>query len=184
MPRSPRVAALRALPPDEAWREICAASEPELVATWLELFRRSFDLAAYADAREHAAQAAAGLGGMSVGEWLATRGVTLDTSARPSTFGTATVRAWYDERTSRVVVFSSSLDAVLRALRLCGSGVGETQVRDAIAAHEAFHALHPRCPGRLAEMAAHLFAGSVSGLGRFAGVIDVVHALSARWPEG
>ena len=176
-----RISRLRAMPAHEAWSALHGGGEEALVATWLELYQRTFDPERLAAARAVAEPAAAALGAKPVQPWLVSRGVAVATSTFPSTFGTATVRAHLDLEPPRVTIYEGPLTTVARAFETCGSGVDAATVRDVILAHEAFHALHPTCPGKVAEMAAHVFAGHVSGLGMFGGVVDVVHALSKGW---
>lgn len=172
---------LRALPPAEAWREAVAMDEPSQVTLWLELFRRTFDDDRYATAREHADAATLRLGATSIGDWLAREGVEVVVSSAPSTFGTATVRAWLDTRPLRVTLFEAPLDKLERLLTMAGSPLPRETLRDAVLAHEIFHVMHPECPGDLAEMGAHLFATRVTALGCYAGLLDVLQAMSRWW---
>lgn len=55
--------------------------------------------------------------------------------------------------------------------RMAAAGVAG-QARTLVLAHELFHVLDPGCPVRLAELAAHLFATEMVGLGVFAGGLD------------
>lgn len=176
-----RLTRLRVKSAAEAWAELRDSDEAEQVATWLEVFQRTFDPERYATALAYAEQAFTALGGVPVTEWLAARGITVATSTFPATFGTATVRAHFDPAPPRVTIFEGPLEQAARAFETCESGVTEGLLRDTIVAHEAFHVLHPDCPGKVAEVAAHLFAGRASGLGSFGGLVDVVHALSKWW---
>lgn len=176
-----RLARLRAMSPPEAWVDLRQCDESEQVATWFEVFQRSYDAERYATALAYAERAAGALDKIPVAEWLAARGITVMTSTHPATFGTATVRAHLDLDGPRVTIFEGPLEKVARAFETCESGVTEAVLADTIVAHEAFHALHPDCPGKVAELAAHLFAGRLTGLGCFGGLIDVVHALSKWW---
>ena len=176
-----RLARLRAMSPPEAWADLRGADEGEQVATWLEVFGRSFDPDRYALALTQAERAMAGFRAASVSEWLDSRAIPIVTSTFPATFGTATVRAHLDLEPPRVTLYEGPLEKVARAFETCESGVDEAQIRDTILAHEVFHALYPECPGKVAELAAHLFAGRASGLPGFGGLVDVVHALSKWW---
>lgn len=173
-----RLARLRAMPARDAWNDLRGSDEATQVATWLEVCGRVRDADPYPTALAYAERAAAGLEGLGVADWLAARGFIVATSTRPATFGTATVRAHLDLDGPRVTIFEGPLAEAARAFEACESGVAKSLLADTIVAHEAFHALHPDCPDSVAELAAHLFAGRVSGFPGFGGLIDVVHALS------
>jgi hypothetical protein len=155
--------------------------EAEQVSLWLELFRRSFDLERYAQARTEAEAAVDRAAGLTVETWLAASGVTVIASPSPSTFGTATVRGYMDVDPPRITVFESALDTLERVFSRCEDPPSRAVMRAAVLAHEAFHALHPKCPDTVTEMAAHLFATRMSGLGFYAGLLDVAQALSRHW---
>lgn len=182
MREGPRLRRLRAMPPQQAWGDVRSSPEPEQVALWLELFRRTFDDARYAAACARADDAVRRLDGRTVEDWLRGRGVTVASSVAPSTFGTAIIRAWFDLDHATINIFESPLDALEEVFAHCGQSAPQRDaMRAAVLGHEAYHALDPTCPGEIAEWAAHLFAARVSDLGCFAGVLDVMQALARKW---
>lgn len=51
--------------------------------------------------------------------------------------------------------------------------------RDLIMAHELFHLFCPRCPTKLAELAAHLYCAEVLELNYFPGILDIADQFSS-----
>ncbi len=89
---------------------------------------------------------------------------------RPLGVPGAMVRARVDLAGLQVLLDPEGLADLDRRLRESGVAV---EARPLVLAHELFHVLDPGCPGRLAELAAHLFAGELLGLGDFAGAVDL-----------
>lgn len=172
-----RLRKLRSLGAVDAFIALRAYPIEEQVATWLELFHRTLDPQRLGTANGRAMRAVEALAGVPPEKWLETRGFTVVESRAPSTFGTATVRAWCDEARAEVVLFQAPMASLCRILAPCG--LLPPVIRSCIVAHEAFHVADPRCPTPIAELAAHLFAGTVSSLGCFGGALDVLSALGS-----
>ncbi len=90
----------------------------------------------------------------------------------------ALVRARVDLDQRRVLLDPQGLEDLEGRLR--GRG-WKVPARTLALAHELFHVLDPRCPGPLAELAAHLFAGALLDLEGYPGELD--EARSTPWPS-
>lgn len=73
----------------------------------------------------------------------------------------------------KVLVIDSLAEADLhQEMELLGFPTSPSP-RDLILAHELFHLFCPRCPNKLAELAAHLYCAQVLNLCYFPGILDI-----------
>ena len=141
-------------------------NHPPGLSAWLQA-HPGLGAEALQQARERAGQARARVN-RTPEEELLSRGYRV--LLRPLGVPGALVRARVDLVGLQVLLDPEGLADLDRRLRESGVAV---EARALVLAHELFHVLEPGCPRRLAELAAHLFAGALLGMRHFPGAVDL-----------
>lgn len=88
-------------------------------------------------------------------------------------FGGVRLRARLSIRTKELFIDPGSEADLFQELDALGFPLSPSP-KALILSHELFHLFCPRCPGKVAELAAHLYVADVLGLEYFPGLLDLV----------
>ena len=93
-------------------------------------------------------------------------------------FGGVRLRARLSLRSKEILIDPLAESDLFEELEMLGFPMSPTP-KDLILNHELFHLFCPRCPGPVAEIAAHLFCAQILELDYFPGLLDLAEQFSA-----